>query len=534
MTTPQLLRWGQSGKYSAWDDRQVITALAARATGIVTPCRMSHTTGLGLVVDAGWLALADCGDGTVAVLTSPVDMEALAAPGGEDDRTDQLWAVITDAESGAYHLAVVPEDAPGLLGVRLGNIEVPAGAQATDEMVLVPRDQDFAGSQPGPPGPQGPPGDSGPQGPQGDPGGPPGPQGDEGPPGPQGPEGERGGTGDQGPPGPAGAAGDPGPTGDPGPEGPAGPKGDPGDPGQATLIVGSFGQLRVPSELPPTGLIPADWDGEGRPATAQQLERGWSLIHERDGTLWTYLPDWPGGWGSPGIVQGPAGPQGERGEPGPAGPPGPGGAGMLRVFGNTQTFRITGAPANVNQDVTAQYNIPGTEVVPGRWFVVEAAGVCEHRGATLTLSHRLNAATGARYIPISGSISGTSAAADSRYFIVYRAVFHIVSASSLINWTEGVLGRGPDRWLQATWAAGVQQPPPPGSQQELNNSQAPALVGNVGVNPITPGADLTIALCAALGRNDNAPWFEVSGSRCYWFMPDAAIYEMPAGVPLPA
>jgi hypothetical protein len=203
---------------------------------------------------------------------------------------------------------------------------------------------------------------------------------------------------------------------------------------------------------------------------------------------------------------------------------------MLRVFASQQVFRITGSTA-ANQDVTPGFNIPGTEVRPGRWFVVETAGVCEHRGATFTLSHRLNAAGGARYIPIAGSISGTSAAADSRYFVVFRAVFHIVSDNQLINWTEGLLGRGPDRMLHATWAAGVQLP---GSQQELNNSQAPALVSNVGVNPITPGADLTIALQGAFGRNDNGPWFECSGSRCYWFMPDAAVYEMPAGVPLPA
>jgi hypothetical protein len=529
MTTPQLVRWGQAGKYSAWDDRQVITALAAGQTGIVRPCVMSPTAGLGLIVDAGWLAIADCGDGTVAVLTAQVGIEAAAAPGGADDRTDELWAVIIDPDSAEYRLAVLAAGT-GERGVMLGTVEIPAGATSTEDMVLTPRGQDFSGSQPGPPGPPGPQGNPGPQGDPGDPGGPPGPQGDPGPEGPEGPEGPRGGTGDEGPPGPRGDTGDQGAPGDTGPEGPPGLKGDPGDPGQATLIVGAFGQLRVPSELPPTGLIPADWDGTGRPATAQQLERGWSLIHERDGTLWTFLPDWPGGWGSPGVVQGPAGPQGERGEPGPPGPPGPGGAGMLRVFSSDQVFRISGAPTT-NQDVTAQFNIPGTELRPGRWFVVETAGVCEHRGATFTLSHRVNGATGARYIPIAGSISGTSAAADSRYFVVYRAVFHITAGNQMINWTEGYLGRGPDRMLHATWAAGVQLP---GSQQELNNSQAPALVSNVGATALTPGADLTIGLCAALGRNDNAPWFETYGSRCYWFMPDAAIYEMPAGVPLPA
>lgn len=51
MTTPSgLLRWGQSGRYSAWDDRQVITALAGRRRGIVTPVRLSPVLGLGIYI----------------------------------------------------------------------------------------------------------------------------------------------------------------------------------------------------------------------------------------------------------------------------------------------------------------------------------------------------------------------------------------------------------------------------------------------------------------------------------------------------
>jgi Collagen triple helix repeat (20 copies) len=127
-------------------------------------------------------------------------------------------------------------------------------------------------------------------------------------------------------------AGLPGPQGPPGPEGPQGPDGPPGPGGQATLIVGTFGQQRQPGELPPDGFIPAHWDGLGRPANDVQVERGWSLIYEPDGTLWTFVgEDSPNGqpWISPGILQAPPGPpgaQGPPGGPGPQGPPGPQGA----------------------------------------------------------------------------------------------------------------------------------------------------------------------------------------------------------------
>jgi len=355
MTTPQLLRWGQSGRYAAWDDRQVITALAARSTGIVTPVTMSAGEGLSILLDPGWLAIADCGDETVAVLTSPITLEAIAAPGGADDRTDELWAVITDPEAAEYRLAVRIAGAAGP-GVMLGTVEVPAGAASAEDMTLIPRPQDYAGSVPGPPGPQGPQGPAGPQGETGDPGGPQGPVGPLGPEGPQGPQGEQGIDGPPGQIGPPGSTGDQGERGDPGPEGPRGPEGPQGAAGTATLIVGSFGQQTTPADLPPTGLIPAGFDGPGRPAAATQLDPGWSLVYVVDGALWTFLPNWPGGWGSPGLVQGP---QGERGPEGPQGPqgdrgePGPGGVDL--DIGPWQSLTTPSTPAGLGPNTRFRY-----------------------------------------------------------------------------------------------------------------------------------------------------------------------------------
>jgi hypothetical protein len=262
MTTPGgLLRWGQSGRYAARDDRQVITALSARRFGIVTPVRLSPALGLGINIDPGWLAIAQCGDGTVAVLTSDVDVEVQAAQGGSENREDEIWAIVTDPDTATYRLAVLP--AGDYVGVRLALVRVPAGAIISAQMQLIPLDQDYGS----------------------------------------------------------------GGGGEPGPPGPVGPPGPPGSPGQTTLIVGSFAN-RAPSELPPTGLIDADWDGPGRPPGPVQLDVGWSLIYEPTGGLWTYVGELTigGPWLNPGVVQGPPGvdgPPGPQGNPGPTGPQGP-------------------------------------------------------------------------------------------------------------------------------------------------------------------------------------------------------------------
>jgi len=328
MTTPGgLLRWGQAGRYAARDDRLVITALAGTRTGIVTPVRLTPGGGLDITVDADWLALADCGDETIAVLTSPVAASVTVQPGDPDDeRDDELWAVITDPETATYALRVLDAGGGGQHGVRLATITVPAGASSSDDLELTPRDPDFGGGGQGPPGPQGPPGADGPQGPQGapgDPGGPPGPPGEQGIPGPEGPQ------------GPGGV------------EGPRGPEGDRGVPGQATLIVGSFGQVRTPDELPSDGFVEAGWDGPGRPLNDLQVETGWAFVYT-DGHLWVYVADQgPGGesWVSPGMVQGPEGARGPAGDPGPQGPVGPAGPAPDFDFGPWVTLAPPGGLA---------------------------------------------------------------------------------------------------------------------------------------------------------------------------------------------
>ena len=167
MSTPSgLLRWGQTGRYSAREDRQVITALAGRRAGIVTAVRLSPALGLGIAVDPGWLAIAECGDGTVAVLTSDDGAEVQAAQGGAEAREDEFWAVVTDPETATYRLAVLPGGGD-YTGVQLGIIRVPAGAIISGQMQLIPLEPNFGGGGGGGPGPPGP---VGPPGPPGDPG----------------------------------------------------------------------------------------------------------------------------------------------------------------------------------------------------------------------------------------------------------------------------------------------------------------------------------------------------------------------------
>jgi hypothetical protein len=125
----------------------------------------------------------------------------------------------------------------------------------------------------------------------------------------------------------------PGLVGPPGRDGAPGPR---GLPGSSTVIIAQFGRERNPEELPPTGIIPADWDGAGNPAVEVQLIVGWSLVYKRDGdprdgNIWIFVGvgNLPEGWievdggvrGPPGP-DGPPGPQGELGDRGPVGPVG--------------------------------------------------------------------------------------------------------------------------------------------------------------------------------------------------------------------
>jgi hypothetical protein len=253
MSTPAsgLLRWGQAGKYTAWDDRQVITALAGGNTGIVTPCLLTAGQGLGVLVDAGWLAIAPCGDDTIAVLTSQITMQVDAAPGGAADRTDELRAEITDPDSGLFVLSVLPAGA-STNGILLGTIGVPSGATNSGQMTLTPAPPSYAGGGGGGGvGPAGPPGPAGPQGPAG-PTGATGPTGLTGLTGPAGPQGIKGDTGAQGTTGTTGAQGPQGVKGDTGAQGIQGPQGIQGIPGATDLGLGAWTTLVNPGS--PSGL----------------------------------------------------------------------------------------------------------------------------------------------------------------------------------------------------------------------------------------------------------------------------------------
>jgi hypothetical protein len=160
--------------------------------------------------------------------------------------------------------------------------------------------------------------------------GPSGPQGITGPAGPQGP------AGPLGPQGIAGGPGAPGPTGAPGPQGPAGPQGTTGPqgpPGEIGTLIGDF-STNTPANLPPTGLIPANWDSTGNPPAPVQATSGQGLIYTVTGHVWVFVGTSvnAAGWIDGGLIQGPPGPQGiqgPQGVPGPTGPAGtPGAAGI--------------------------------------------------------------------------------------------------------------------------------------------------------------------------------------------------------------
>jgi Collagen triple helix repeat (20 copies) len=144
-------------------------------------------------------------------------------------------------------------------------------------------------------------------------------------------------------------SGVPGPPGPPGGIGPVGPAGPPGPDGRTTTIVGAFGEVRTPADLPADGFIPADWDGMGQPPADLQVQIGEALMH-----LPLFLPDAQdrhifvfigGAWLDIGQPQGERGPPGAQGVPGPAGQQGnvgpPGAQGVQGVRGDQG---VPGAP----------------------------------------------------------------------------------------------------------------------------------------------------------------------------------------------
>ena len=89
----------------------------------------------------------------------------------------------------------------------------------------------------------------------------------------------------------------------------------------SSIIVGNFGAVATPADLPIDGLIPIDWDGPGNPSAPRQMLIGESLYYDKtgdplDGHLFQYVSTSmePTGWLDIGLIQGPPGPDGTPGE----------------------------------------------------------------------------------------------------------------------------------------------------------------------------------------------------------------------------
>lgn len=281
-------------------------------------------------------------------------------PGAGDALLSQAQEVVDSL------MGEIDPDAALVLELANPPFEATAGGADHFYRVMVGIDYTFASDQvgsgggigpEGPPGPPGPPGPAGPPGERGEPGQP----GDPGPPG---------GQGIQGVPGQPGGQGEPGPPGEQGIEGPEGP------PGATAILVGEM-QNRTPAELPPDGLIPADWDSPGRPANDLQAQIGWGLLYSGTGNIWTFVgPDFtPAGWLDSGNIRGPAGPAGIQGPPGQQGIPGqpgqdgaqgpPGGQGIQGPKGDQGEPGIPGPPSDATTPLVAlAYTVPPANTIP--------------------------------------------------------------------------------------------------------------------------------------------------------------------------
>ena len=134
-----LLAWGQAAAYDAADDRAVIAAVTGGRTGLAATSEVRAGGGLQVIVFAGWIGVAACGDGTSAVVGSRLDQVVSAAPGpASGTRDDVLWCDV-EPDEGQWSLAVIPAtDAAGRPGLAVAWITVPAGANTAAQMDIRP------------------------------------------------------------------------------------------------------------------------------------------------------------------------------------------------------------------------------------------------------------------------------------------------------------------------------------------------------------------------------------------------------------
>jgi hypothetical protein len=312
---------------------------------------------------------------------------------------------------------------------------------------------------PGQPGPAGPPGPAstvpGPKGDKGDPGsdstvpGPKGDKGDKGDPGAAstvaGPQGDKGDKGDPGadstvpgPQGPPGIQGQPGQDGlDSTVPGPPGPQGEQGAPGQTVAIVGSFA-TRSPSELPPNGFAPKDWDSPGKPPIDVQFLNGQGVVHTPTDDIYLYVGTTisADGWVRMGAVQGPQGEKGDKGDKGdpgadstiagPQGPPGiqgqqglpgadstvPGPQGIQGPKGDPGAASTVAGPKGDKGDPGAASTVPGptgpASTVPGPTGPAGPTAISVQAGNLATLG-----SDSLLYVTNNPTLKGTTAGTEA-------------------------------------------------------------------------------------------------------------------------
>ena len=132
------LMWGQAGEYDAVDDRQVIGATIQGVPGVWIPPTLAAGPGLGVRVGPFTGAVA-CGDGTIAVAASHDEIILTQTGGGSLDRTDEIW-LAGDPDNAAWTLDFEPTaNTAALLGISLGSVTVPAGANQASQFTFAPQ-----------------------------------------------------------------------------------------------------------------------------------------------------------------------------------------------------------------------------------------------------------------------------------------------------------------------------------------------------------------------------------------------------------
>jgi hypothetical protein len=140
MTTPTgKLAWGQAAVYDAIDDRSVIAAVTRARSGLIAFPVVTALSGLQIQLTGGWLGVANCGDGTSAVVGSRLDLVVNASAGpASGTRADVLWCDV-QPDAGTWSLSVITAAASvGRTGLLLANITVPANATLASQMTIAP------------------------------------------------------------------------------------------------------------------------------------------------------------------------------------------------------------------------------------------------------------------------------------------------------------------------------------------------------------------------------------------------------------